>query len=179
MVKKNNPNRAVQLFFGIGVAVLVYVVVLLGVQAFYHEVTWDDYNCTYPMAKDINVDLQGCTTNMTVGQCIDYRESHNISAAEQAKYDECNDKFNADQKVYNKNMFLITAIVGALIIIFATLLISLVNISVGVSFAGLVLIVYGFIRGWTSTGDVLKFVVALVIAALVIWLGVRMSSKKK
>jgi hypothetical protein len=80
-------------------------------------------------------------------------------------------------KAYNKNLFLITAVVGAIAIVLSTLLIPLVNISVGVSFAGLALIIYGFARGWSSTGDTLKFFVALVIAALVIWLGVRMSGR--
>lgn len=177
-------GKVTNIFFGIGVAVLVYVVVLLGIQAFYPGTSWEDYNCTYPAAKAIYADLGGCTTDMTVGQCLNARSNGTIlpnatMSAEEIAYNECNDKFQADMKVYNKNLFLITAIVGAIAIVLSTLLIPMVNISVGVSFAGLALIIYGFARGWSSTGDMLKFFVALIIAALIVWLGVRMSDKKK
>lgn len=172
--------KSMNVFFGIGVAVLVYVVVLLGIQAFYHDVNYEDYNCTYPdYSKAYFSVVDSCDRNTTVGACLDSRTdvATQISAADQAKYDECNQKFNDATKAYNKNLFLITAIVGALAIVLSTLLIPLLNISLGVSFAGLALIIYGFARGWASTGDMVKFIVAIVIAALVIFLGVRYSNR--
>lgn len=176
-------GKVLNIFFGIGAAVLVYVVVLLGIQAFYHDVNYEDYNCTYPMAKEIYADLGGCSTNMTVAQCLDYRNKNpdilgNFSETEK-QYRECDERFQNDMKDYNKNLFLITAIVGAILIYVGITFIPLVNISAGVSFAGLALIIYGFARGWTSTGDLLKFIVAVIVATLVIWLGIRFSKKDK
>jgi hypothetical protein len=172
-------GKVLNIFFGIGTAVLVFVVIVLGIHTFYQEKTWDESNCTYPIAKEISSDLQGCTTNMTVGQCLDYRSNRSAEIiSDQTKYDECNSKFTAEMKAYNKNLFIIASILGALAIFLGIMFIPLTNISAGVGFAGLALIIYAFTRGWGSTGDALKFIVAIIVAALVIWLGVRFSKRK-
>ena len=48
----------------------------------------------------------------------------------------------------------------------------MINIAAGTAFAGLVLIIWGFMRGWQGTGDVLKFVVALIVAVLFVYFAV-------
>ena len=167
-------------FFGIGIAIILYVVVLLGIQAFYPAKMISDYNCTYPSyPSKLNMDLEGCSNSMTVGECISYRENLTITYdKEMEEYDSCYQKFNDAQKVYNKNFFLITNLLGVALIVVASLFIVMTNISAGVSFAGLGLIVWGFARGWDSIGNSTKFVVALIIAALIIWLGVRFNTKQ-
>ena len=176
-------GKVMNIFFGIGVAVIIYVVVLLGVQAFYPMQTPEDanYNCTYATyPTKLNTDLQGCSVEMTVGECLNYRSNLTVTYdRDQVKYDECYKRFNEDQKVYNRNLFLITNILGVLAIVIASFFVAMTNISAGVSFAGLALIIYGFARGWQSIGNGTKFAVAIIIAVLIIWLGVRFNKKKK
>lgn len=173
--------KVMNIFFGIGIAVIVYVVALLGIQTFYPAPMMDDYNCTYATyPAKMNSDLQGCTTEMTVGECINYRSNLTvIYDREQEKYDECYQKFNDAEKSYNRNFFIITNLIGIIAIIVASLFIGMINISAGVSFAGLFLIIWGFIRGWNSIGNGTKFVVAIIIAVLIIWLGIRLNKKSK
>jgi len=63
-----------------------------------------------------------------------------------------------------------------------TIIYQVTGFAAGTSFAGLVLIVYGFMRGWQGTGDVLKFVVALIVAVIFVYFAVlinnRYNSKK-
>ena len=73
---------------------------------------------------------------------------------------------------YNRNFLIITNIIGALMIIASLLLFiylnSMINLSAGTAFAGLALIFFGFITGWTSTTDKVKFFISLAIAAVII-----------
>jgi len=56
------------------------------------------------------------------------------------------------------------------------------SVPIGIMIAGLWSIIYGYMRGWGSTNDQLKFFVGLVIAALVIggsiWLIERYQKKR-
>lgn len=165
--------KIMNIVFGIGVAVILYIVVLLGINVFYPSPEWGSYNCTaYP--GEFNV-LSSCTSDMTVAEC------KNITTEEQKVQDECNKKFQDDLDIYNKNFLLITNATGMIIIVVALLLFlylsSMINISVGAAFSGLALIFFGFIVGWQSTNDVIKFILALVIAAVIIAFAVIINKK--
>jgi uncharacterized protein (DUF983 family) len=168
--------------FGIGIAVILFIVVMLGTQVFYKEPSWESYNCTYPAT--IITTMEVCPDNITVLQCREMvKRGVDINNETQAKFDECNNRFNEAQKIYGKNLFIVNNIIGIILVIVSLFLFSMVNIAAGISFAGLVLIIYGFMRGWQGTGDILKFVVALIVAALFVYFAVfvnkKYSKKKK
>ena len=87
---------------------------------------------------------------------------------QQAYYDACNKEYQDVDKTYGKNVFIINNIFGIAAVIASLFLFSMINIAAGTAFAGLALIIWGFMRGWQGTGDVLKFVVALIVAVLFI-----------
>lgn len=162
--------------FGIGIAVILFIVVMLGTQVFYKEPTWDSYNCTYP--KEFYTTMEICPDNMTVLQCREMVKSGlAINKESQTKFEECNTRFNNAQKVYGKNLFIINNVAGIILVIASLFLFSMINIAAGVSFAGLVLITYGFMRDWQGIGDVLKFIVALIVAVLFIVFAVFVNKK--
>lgn len=152
--------------FGIGVAVILFIVVLLGINVFYPSPKWADFNCTEPG----EMKLQVCNPNMTVGDCYD------IVAGEQANQTNCDKMMRDAQEIYGRNFFLITNIIGVIIIIGSLFLFlnvpGMINLSAGTAFSGLVSIFAGFMRGWEATNDKIKFVVGLIIAAIIIVLAV-------
>lgn len=160
--------------FGIGIAVLLFIVVLLGIRAFYPAPTWDKFNCTYPELKP----YFGCTDNMTIAQCNTLQAAQENSET-QRKYDECSQRFNDADKAYGKIVFFITFIIGMIAVIISIFLLSMTNISAGVAFSGLTLIIYGFIRGWQATNDILKFITSIIAAAIIIIFAVRINRKYK
>ena len=94
----------------------------------------------------------------------------------------CNKIYEEASKIYGKNLFIINNIIGIALVVASLFIFGMVNIAAGTAFAGLVLIIYGFMRGWQGTGDVLKFIVALVVAALFVTFAVLVNkrySKKK
>lgn len=174
--------KIMNVVFGIGIAVIIFIVVMLGTQVFYQEPVWEDYNCTYP--KEIYTTMEICPDNISVLQCREMVKTQPfITTPDQTKFNECEKSFSEANKIYGKNLFIINTIVGIIAVIISLFLLSMVNISAGIAFSGLILIIYGFMRGWQGTGDVLKFIVALIVAGLFIVFAVmvnkRYSKEKK
>jgi hypothetical protein len=153
--------------FGIGIAVILFIVVMLGTQVFYKEPMGDstEFNCSSYYAKPL-MDYYSCADNITVRECNLLIKNQTI--VEDKKSQECWNRLNEAQKIYGRNLFVINNVVGIIFVIVSLFLFGLINIAAGTAFAGLALIIYGFMRGWQGTGDVLKFIVALIVATLFI-----------
>ena len=172
--------KVMNVVYGIGIAIIIYIVVLLGINVFYPSPNFEKYNCTE--AKP--VELQVCDPNMNVGDCYKVvagkQLNESVSATEKA-FKECNDRFAKDEEVYAKNFLLITNAIGVCIIIVSLVLFlyisSMINLSAGTAFAGLMLIFFGFIRGWMATNDKTKFFLAMIIAAVIITFAVIINKK--
>jgi len=160
--------KVMNIVFGIGIAVILFIVVTLGVQVFYKAPVYDDFcNSSRYASPNPVYDSTICSENMTVKECnllVKYNQT--VADKENLYFNECNQKFQDADKAYGKNLFIINNIIGIIFVIVSLFLFSMVNIAAGTAFAGLVLIIWGFMRGWTGTGDKLKFVVALIVAIL-------------
>ena len=77
-------------------------------------------------------------------------------------------------QVYDTNLFIIANIVGIIVfalgfwLMFGGIALASNAVPVGIMLAGLWSIIYGYMRGWGSVDDQLKFFIGLVIAVLVI-----------
>jgi hypothetical protein len=160
--------KVMNVVFGIGIAIILFIVVTLGVQVFYKAPVYEDFcnSSIYPSAVPV-YDSTICPDNMTVKDCnLLVKDKQTTLDKQNAYYTECNKKFQDADKIYGKNVFIINNIVGIIAIIVSLFLFSMINIAAGTAFSGLALIIWGFARGWQGTGDVLKFVVALIVAVL-------------
>ncbi|MBN1156008.1 hypothetical protein JXA85_00185 [Candidatus Woesearchaeota archaeon] len=157
--------------FGIGIAVVVYIVVLLGIQAFYPEPEYESF-CNETMDSryedPINTFMK-CPDNITVGECR--------ALMDEKSDDKCWDEYDEAEKVYSKNFFVIASILGVILVVIAFFLLNTTNISAGVACAGIVLILWAFMRGWESTDPKVKFITGMGIAAVVITLAVIVNKK--
>lgn len=165
--------KIMNIVFGIGIAIILYIIVLLGINVFYPSPDWDAYNCSAFHPKP--VEIQACNPDITVSQCytiVAGKQLNESITAQQKAYDDCNKGFENDMKIYNRNFFYITNIVGIIVVTISLLLFlylfSMINLSVGTAFAGLALIFFGFVTGWQSTSDKLKFIIGLINTAIVI-----------
>lgn len=170
--------KVMNVVFGIGIAVLLFMVVMLGTQVFYPEPRYEDYcNATY-YEKIPPSDISLCNVNMTFTECITVvKGSQTPSELQNQEMERCNREFNEVSEIYGKNLFVINNIAGIIAVIVSLFLLSMVNIAAGVSFSGLILIIYGFMRGWQGVGDKLKFAVALIVAAIFVYFAVRINKK--
>lgn len=156
--------------FGIGIGVVIFVLVLLGIQAFYPEVRYEEF-CNQTMYGQTSYGYEKCPDNITVGEC------RTSMAAEDKKMEKCSQDYMNLDKIYSKNFFIIASILGVIVVLVAFFLPSMINIRAGLMCSGIVTILWAFIRGWQGTDDKLKFIVGLVIAAIIITLAVIMNNR--
>lgn len=175
--------KVMNLVFGIGIAVIVFIVALLGIQAFYPEPEYEDF-CNISMYSAPAVStftIYDCPDNMTVVDCrkLIYEKDINSPEAKVREKEQvtCGTEYDEARKNYNKNYFLIASILGLIGLIVSFFLLNNINISAGVASAGIVLIIVAFTRGWTETNDILKFVVGLVIGIVVVFLTIKINRK--
>lgn len=169
-------SKVLSAVFGIGIAVVVYVSMLLGIQAFYPVPKYDDFCDEKTRYAEPFMGFERCADNITVGEC-----RQKIGDREK-EMRECQKNFDEADEVYSKNFFIIASILGVIALITAFFLlgitnISITNISAGLACSGIVMILWAFIRGWESTDDKLKFVVGLIITAIVVALTIKLNKK--
>ena len=107
--------------------------------------------------------------------------------AVQTTYQDHMQAYQSETQVYNRNLFIIANIIGIVVfalgfwLLFATSM-AAQSVPVGIMAAGLWAIMYGYVAGWSSVNDQLKFFIGLVIALLVlggsIWLVDRYQKKR-
>jgi len=163
--------KVMNIVFGIGIAVILFIVVLLGTQVFYKEPVYEKF-CNNSMYSTPIYGMSSCPDNITVGQCNLLIKEQANSDKQNQYFNECNGKYQDAQKEYGKNIFIINNVFGIIFVIVSLFLFSMINIAAGTAFSGLGLIVYGFMRGWQGTGDTLKFIVALIVAVLIVYFAV-------
>jgi hypothetical protein len=175
--------KLVNIVLGLGTAIIVGSLIVLGIKAFYPEPVAP----SYPYVSSPAYPTQPCATNDI--------PCKKLQASSTADQQAAMDKFNKDQqayedqmKIYNRNLFVVANIVGIIVfmlafwLLFATS-ITVQSVPIGIMIAGLYSIIYGYLRGWGSVGDQLKFFIGLVIAILVIggsmWLIERYAKKNR
>ena len=156
--------KIVNFVLGLAAAIILGALINLGIKAFYPEPTPPTYP-NYPVAAPVP-----CAVNDTKCQTAQQAQSNQQQAVYQAQ----SDAYNDAMKVYNKNLFIIANVVGLIVfatgfwLIFGGIGLASNAVPVGMMLAGLWSIMYGYMRGWGSVNDQLKFFVGLVIAVLVI-----------
>jgi hypothetical protein len=98
-------------------------------------------------------------------------------------YAECTENYDAANENYSKNMFILSLIVGVLIIIGSAVFIDLATVSGGLMFGSLMFLIYGTGSYWRYMNDWTRFFVLGVALGILIyvgyWLGNREGKKIK
>jgi hypothetical protein len=174
--------KIMNIVFGVGIAVIVFIIALLGIQAFYPQPEYGKFcNSSTIYAQPTQYTVYDCQDNLTVLECKKFLNDKQINSpvtkAQDAEQQRCSTAYDTASKNYNKTFFLIASILGLIMIIVSFFLLNIINISAGVASAGIVLIIVAFSKGWSNTNDVLKFVVGLVIGAVVVFLTLKINKR--
>jgi Fe2+ transport system protein B len=183
--------KIINIILGLGTAMILSALIDLGIRAFHPEPVYT-YNdpalrqlYSYTPKAAYSYPERDCEKNV---KCLE--EQKEFYEEERERQEEMREKENEYQdkvKVYNRDVFIIANIVGIIVFVSGFLLlfktaIQSQSVLIGVMIAGLYSIIYGYVRGWNSTNDQLKFFVGLVIAISVIggsiWLIERYSRRR-
>lgn len=88
----------------------------------------------------------------------------------------CNKEYNTAREKHDKMIFIVTLIIGIITIIVSVML-NLTSVSTGLMAGGIITIIYGVIRYWEHSTDILRFIIFGIILAILIWLGYKKLNK--
>lgn len=180
-----NNMKVVNFVLGLGTALILGALIVLGIKAFYPEPVAPNYPTITPSAPIVpcaSADIQ-CQQNNAQ---LEAQQQAQQTAAED-QFNQQEDAYTAAMQIYDRNLFIIANIVGIIIfaigfwMLFATA-VAAQSVPIGIMIAGLWAIIYGYGRGWDSVDNQLKFFIGLVVAVLVIggsmWLIQRYAKKR-
>jgi uncharacterized membrane protein len=177
--------KIINVILGLGTAIILGALVNLGIAAFHPAPVPPDYNAIVTPAAVYPYPAPCAAGDVACSQKVDAYNAQ--QQKQQQEFNKENDAYQNALKVYNRDVFIIANVVGIIIFIAGFLVLFMTSIvaqsvPIGIMIAGLWSIIYGYMRGWGSTNDQLKFFVGLVIAALVIggsiWLIERYQKKR-
>jgi len=151
-------TKVMNVIFGIGIAIILFSLTLLGFHAFYPAPDYDDF----------------CDREQEI-----VRLEQNLTAEEIAEQEACRDELEDARDNWSRNIFIIAIITGIVVVSASLALLSMISISAGTAMAGIGTIIYGFIVGFDGTSDVLRFIIGVVVTAIIITYAVIVHKKAK
>jgi len=88
----------------------------------------------------------------------------------------CREEFDDVRKKYNRNVFIISVILGVASIILGIYL-NLTSVSSGLMGGGVLTFIYGSLRYWGDMGEYLRFSILAISLAILIWLAYKKIKK--
>ena len=189
------PFKIKETILGFSIAILFVLFVGFGIKAFYKEPKYDDFcNSTmflekpYPYIESVKETKAPLCNKIEVknyefeqdcygrkGQVIYAPDENGCRIAKECNF--CNKEFTDRMNVYNKNVFIISGIIGIIVIIVGAIL-NLVSVSAGLFGGGVLTIIYGTVRYWSELADWARFIILGIALAVLIWIGYKKLNKK-
>lgn len=85
----------------------------------------------------------------------------------------CQKNLDNAQKVYDRNVFIVLVVAGTALLIGGVFLTSAEAVALGFSFAGVLSLIIGTVRYWSSMDERLRVVVLGCALVALVWLGVK------
>ena len=183
-------SKVKQILLAIAIAIIFSLFVGYGISTFYRSPKYDDFckgkefprpylesapiektNCTYIMpdknlTDDCNEKKGNLLANYDDKGCI---ESYYCEM--------CMKNFEDKNEVYNRNVFIITLILGLTAIIIGGIVLKLASVSSGVLGGGILTVIYGTIRYWGQMPDVIRFIDLGLVLIVLIWISYKKLKK--
>ncbi len=174
---------------GIAIMILTSFVAIYGIQTFYQEEpSWEKYcgNITVPTYQvnitQVQCESQGGKWNPTY---VDRTSPIPIKGAPEGYCDYyyyCNQELTNDQRIFSKNVFLISVPVGVILIAIGGALFALESVGAGIMLGGIITLIYGASRYWPNAGNAFKFGISLagliIVIILAYWLNKKLDEQK-
>ncbi len=163
-------NNAKNVILAISIALVSVFFVAYAIQAVYPAPKYSDF-CDDGKSNSIFINnSEDCETNG--GMWKDYSDM-NVDGKKDGYCNRdyyCSEEYNEVRDVYERNVFIINLVLGIVIIV-ASLLLTVESVSTGFMAGGAILLVYGTIRYWSDLSNVLKTLVLGIVLGILIWLG--------
>lgn len=172
------------LLLGIVISVIFVMFFVYGTKLVYEKPIYEDFcnHSYYYPEKTINCSMNSALRNET-NNCLNQRgitryEYDDNGCEKSLTCDFCSLDYENANKDYTKNLFLISLIIGIIVIAASVIFIKVSAISGGLMLGSLFFIIYGTAGYWEFMEDVLRFVILGVTLAILIWLAYFLSKRE-
>jgi hypothetical protein len=172
------------LLLGIVIAIVFFMFCVFGIKLIYGGPFYEDFcnNSYYEKIPDnctASIELENKRNECYINEGIPRYEYDEKGCEKDLVCDFCNKDFENANKNYTKNLFLISLILGLIIIAVSVLLIKISMISGGLMTGSILFMIYGTGGYWNFMDDLLRFVILGVVLGILIWLAYYLKNKKE
>jgi len=174
---------------GISIAIILALFIGYGINTFYKPPRYEDF-CEEEFLEPMRVgetDISKCELIFKANQQFEescyqqngiVRYETNEDGCQVVKEcDMCNKEFRDTREIYNRNVFIITAILGLICVIAGAIILKVESVSAGIMGGGVLTIIYGTLRYWGDMGDVGRFIILGIVLFILIWMGYKKFKK--
>lgn len=147
MPKKKLASRLKHNILMIAIAIIFALFVGHGIDTFYEAPEYEDYCDRFvePLGK-------------------------NITEFEREQKD-CWDEYDLVREPYERNVFIITLIIGLIAVVIGGLFMKVESVSSGIMAGGVLTLIYGTMRYWGDMHKYLRFTILTIVLIVLIWIG--------
>jgi len=171
------------LAIGIAIIILTFLTVFAGIQTFYPNPKFDDF-CGDIRPKQIaEPEREPIACTEDAKQCPDgtfvSRDPNNNCKFFpcENEFENCNQEYQSARNSHSKNLFIITLILGILLLATGGALFSLEAVGAGIMGGGIITIIYGAGSYWPNASNLFRFIISLVGLVIVIGLAYWLNKK--
>ena len=154
MAKKKDVSRVKQTILAVSIAIIFTFFIGFGIETFYESPQYGDYCEEY--ARPVQLEGENVTD---------------------IKEDTCWDEFDIARQPYERNVFIITLILGLAAVIVGGLFLTVESVGSGIMGGGVLTLIYGILRYWGDMSKYLRFAVLGLVLAILIWIGYKKFKK--
>lgn len=178
MEEKRKLSKVKQIILAISIAIIFAFFVGYGIETFYESPKWEDF-CDRTIV-DINMPDK-CVEIGGVWQSYETPEPPSKGGAIEGgwcdAYYTCEKEFDSVMEPYERNVFIITLIVGLLAVIIGGLFLSVEAVGSGIMSGGVLTLIYGTIIYWGDMSKYLRFIVLTIVLIILIVIGYKKFKK--
>ena len=167
---------------GLAIVILTTFVVVYGIQTFYERPEYSDFCEEFKTPKLLDTQ-EACEAEG--GQWNDYgaRPIRAVEENEATGYCDrdftCRALYDDARESYSKTLFIITIIVGIILIALGGALFELEAVGAGIMGGGIITLIYGAGSYWQYAGDAFRFILSIIGLILVIFLAYWLNNRQK
>ena len=171
------------ILIGIAIVILTAFVVVYGIQTFYPSPKYEDFcgkNLWNLDNKEDCISAGGQWLEKAQTEFIDDEgEARPVIKENQCQPPSgCRTKYDKAKEPYSRNVFIISTIIGLILLGLGVYLFELESVGAGIMGGAIIVLIYGSGQYWRYSGDAFRFVVSLIGLILVIFLAYWLNRKK-
>lgn len=153
----------------ISITIIFALFIGFGIETFYESPDYDDYCDVAKEQLEVSSEDECKLLNGTWNAYPKMVEGNRTGYCD--LYENCRNKWDEVNESYNKNIFIITFIIGLIALVLGSYFVGVESVGSGIMGGGTLTIIYGTIRYWSDLNDLMRFIILGIVLFILIWIG--------